>query len=281
MRGIDPSEFEALKAEVAALRSSVDGPVARPVAPRPRRRSRLHRALAAVTLTSLIVAMPVLVSASHQFTDVPTSNTFHTSINNLYGARLTGGCSTGKFCPGANVTRGQMAAFLNRSLGRAVSDAGYGSEYWAELDDLVAGEVTLKTGGGTGGTAYVWVHGDFSGWTDEPGICPCEIELYLSSSESLETSTSMYEMIGTESVQGYMNGAVSVSHLFAVPSGQSVTYYLNASIYSTLAPSPEIEFDSAFAYELTAMYLPFDWDGSNPTIDEVAPFAPSDHGRGD
>lgn len=281
MRAIDPSEFAALKAEVEALRQTVGTPHRSPVpASRPGVRSRLRRVATAGALTALLVAMPMLVSASHQFSDVPTSNTFHASIENLYGARLTGGCSAGKFCPADNVTRGQMAAFLNRSLGRAVGDSGVAVGWWSELADTVAGEVTLKTGGGTGGTAYVWVHGDFTAWTDEAGVCPCEIELYLTNSETLEASVSMYEMIGTESVEGYRDGAASVSYLFAVPSGMNVTYYLNAAIYPTLTPSPEIAFDTSFAYELTAMYLPFDWDGTNPTIPEVKPLAPAGHRGG-
>ena len=35
----------------------------------------------------------------------------------LAAAGVTGGCATGRFCPGAAVTRGQMAAFLHRGFG--------------------------------------------------------------------------------------------------------------------------------------------------------------------
>ena len=54
--------------------------------------------------------------ASHQFTDVPTSNTFHDDIDAIRDAGVTTGCGV-KYCPKDFVTREQMAAFLNR-LGR-------------------------------------------------------------------------------------------------------------------------------------------------------------------
>jgi hypothetical protein len=274
MQGIDPSEFAALKAEVAALRASADPGPQPAAAPPARRRSRLHRAIAAAALTSLLVAMPVLVSASHQFSDVATSNTFHTSISNLYGARLTGGCASGKFCPNDNVTRGQMAAFLNRSLGRAASDSGI--ESWVELEDFVFGQVTLKTGGASGGTAWVWVTGNVSAWTDENGICPCEIELYLYNETTGEYTVSVYEAIGSEAPAGYYEDSATISHLFAVPSGVDITYTLAGGVISQLAPSPENE--AAFSYDLTAMYLPFDWDGGNPDLPDIKTQGPQ--GRG-
>ena len=37
-------------------------------------------------------------------------------INRLASAGIAGGCATGRFCPAATVTRGQMAAFLYRAL---------------------------------------------------------------------------------------------------------------------------------------------------------------------
>lgn len=39
------------------------------------------------------------------------------SINRLAEAGITGGCASGRFCPGAPVTREQMAGFLHRAFG--------------------------------------------------------------------------------------------------------------------------------------------------------------------
>jgi hypothetical protein len=55
-----------------------------------------------------------LVLASHQFTDVPNSNPFHGDISAIADAGVTSGCGGGKFCPDRNVTRAEMAAFMNR-----------------------------------------------------------------------------------------------------------------------------------------------------------------------
>lgn len=55
-----------------------------------------------------------------RFADVPRGSTFETVIAQLAGAGITKGCNpprNNRFCPDQPVTRGQMAAFLNRALG--------------------------------------------------------------------------------------------------------------------------------------------------------------------
>lgn len=69
-----------------------------------------------VLVTALIVA-PLTAIASHSFTDVPDSNTFHEDIAAIADAGVTFGCNpptNDEYCPNDNVTRGQMAAFMNR-----------------------------------------------------------------------------------------------------------------------------------------------------------------------
>lgn len=69
----------------------------------------------AVILLGVAVALvPAVVLASHQFSDVPTNHPFHADITALRNAGVTGGCSATSYCPDQPVTRGQMAAFLNR-----------------------------------------------------------------------------------------------------------------------------------------------------------------------
>jgi hypothetical protein len=77
------------------------------------RTTRVRAALIAITATILLAA-PVAVLASHQFADVPDSHPFHNDIDAIADAGVTGGCGGGNYCPSSNVTRGQMAAFLNR-----------------------------------------------------------------------------------------------------------------------------------------------------------------------
>lgn len=79
-------------------------------------RHQISRRLAiGVAVAALALGVPLGVLASHQFTDVPNSHPFHADIDALYDSGVTTtGCGGGKFCPDQYVTRGQMAAFLNR-----------------------------------------------------------------------------------------------------------------------------------------------------------------------
>lgn len=268
-------EIQAIRAELEGLRAQVDaaGSVGgRSWWARATARPRLVKRLTRVGLVALMLALPVMVSASHQFTDVPTSHTFHSAISRLYGARLTTGCSATRFCPGANVTRGQMAAFLNRGLGRAAGDAGFADDDWASLDGadpLI--DVDLLHGGGAGGTAHVLVTADVLAYTDEAGICPCELGIVLVNEDTGEESPPMFDIIsGAERapVDGtnprYFEASASVSYLFSVSSGVTNTYSVYARVTHTLSPSPENL--AAADFSIAAVYIPFGANGAAVTI---------------
>ncbi|MBL8228820.1 MAG: S-layer homology domain-containing protein [Bryobacterales bacterium] len=55
-------------------------------------------------------------STSPEFADVPSANLFYNHINVLRLWSISSGCSSTGYCPGDNVTRGQMAAFVIRSI---------------------------------------------------------------------------------------------------------------------------------------------------------------------
>jgi hypothetical protein len=77
-------------------------------------------------MVGAVVATPIAVYASHRFTDVPGSNTFHADIEWLKDNGITFGCNppaNTKYCPDDLVTRGQMAAFLKRLSEKKVVDA--------------------------------------------------------------------------------------------------------------------------------------------------------------
>jgi hypothetical protein len=68
-------------------------------------------------LVGALVATPLAVYASHTFDDVPDSNVFHNDIAWLEQSGVTTGCNpptNNLFCPGDDVTREQMAAFMHR-----------------------------------------------------------------------------------------------------------------------------------------------------------------------
>ena len=73
-----------------------------------------------------LVAAPIAVYASHNFTDVPGTNTFHSDIEWLAASGVTKGCNppaNTQFCPKDTVTRETLAAFLRRLSENKVVDA--------------------------------------------------------------------------------------------------------------------------------------------------------------
>jgi hypothetical protein len=81
-----------------------------------RLRKKWAKTALVVAVAALIVA-PLTAVATHNFNDVPNSNTFHNNIEWLSENDVTRGCnppSNSLFCPEDNVTREQMAAFMQR-----------------------------------------------------------------------------------------------------------------------------------------------------------------------
>jgi parallel beta-helix repeat (two copies) len=96
------------------------------------------------------------------FSDVPVDQWAAHSIHAIYEAGITGGCSVGplQYCPGATVTRAQMAIFLLRAIHGSSyapptvgSSTGFGdvqTTYWAAawIKQLVAEGITAGCGNG-------------------------------------------------------------------------------------------------------------------------------------
>jgi hypothetical protein len=61
--------------------------------------------------------VPTACSGDSGFADVPDSNLYCPWIRQLALDGITGGCGGGNYCPDAPVTRGSMAAFLQRTYG--------------------------------------------------------------------------------------------------------------------------------------------------------------------
>jgi hypothetical protein len=64
------------------------------------------------TFLSRAYALPA--AGNDYFTDDETS-THEANINRIAAAAITVGCTATTYCPNGLVTRGQMAAFLNRA----------------------------------------------------------------------------------------------------------------------------------------------------------------------
>lgn len=65
-------------------------------------------------LVGIAVAFPLGILAASSFTDVPPGHPFYYDVQAVADKGVTTGCGGGNYCPDANVTRGEMAAFMNR-----------------------------------------------------------------------------------------------------------------------------------------------------------------------
>ena len=112
---------------------------------------RISRRTLLMLILGVILAIPLGAWASHSFTDVPDTNTFHADIEWLAEEGITKGCNppvNDKFCPNDNVTRGQMAAFLVRAMGYTDNGGGDlfvdddGNTFENDIDKLGTAGVT-------------------------------------------------------------------------------------------------------------------------------------------
>ena len=91
-------------------------------------------------------ALSLPATSTDYFTDDATSS-FQGSINRLAAAGITGGCTATTFCPNAYVTRGQMAAFLDRALHLPATSTDYftddnTSSFQGSINRLAAAGIT-------------------------------------------------------------------------------------------------------------------------------------------
>jgi hypothetical protein len=80
------------------------------------------------------------------FTDVPRSSPFYKKIETLLHNGITSGCTPTEYCPGQNVSRGEMATFIARGI--------------------VGGDANLPIAGTVDGSAYNCTAGGVSLFTD-------------------------------------------------------------------------------------------------------------------
>ena len=68
----------------------------------------------AIALAAMVAIPTTYVMATDTFDDVPSSAFYHDQVTALVNAEITAGCGGFNYCPNSNVTRGQMAVFLDR-----------------------------------------------------------------------------------------------------------------------------------------------------------------------
>jgi hypothetical protein len=233
---------------------------------RPNLRASRRRVL--VALVAVALALPAAAYASHQFTDVPDGHTFHGDIGKAKGAGLTAGCTPSSFCPDANVSRGQMTAFLNRGLGRiARSDI---SASITSGTQQTGGTVTLRAGNPSGGTQIIYLIASVHATTTAAG-CPCELALNIRTSGGAGLGGVHYlDVPAPPAGDAISDENATVQAMIVVPTGVQQTFnFTIAQVYGT-------NVDIDIAGEFNALAVPFDGLGGNPvlplsTVDEPAP----------
>ncbi len=102
----------------------------------------------------------VSVGIGGSFVDVPSTSPFASVVERIYHSGVTAGCGTSPlvYCPGTNVTRAQMAVFLERGLHGATyeppaatglfADVPASSPFAAWIEQLYHDGVTGGCGGG-------------------------------------------------------------------------------------------------------------------------------------
>jgi hypothetical protein len=104
---------------------------------------------------------PPCVPGQEMFNDVLASSPFCPWIEELARRGITGGCGGGTYCPGASVTRAQMAVFLLRTLEgsgytpppcvpgqETFKDVPASSPFCPWIEELVRRGITSGCGGG-------------------------------------------------------------------------------------------------------------------------------------
>ena len=240
--------IEGLRRELDELAASIgrDGSarLATTTARGPRR--GFHRPIG-ITALLVTLVLPGVVLASHQFSDVPDSNTFHTSISNLKLAGITAGCGGGKYCPNDPVTRGQMAAFLGRGLGRAAMSIDGAPELGNTFGPVVSRTIR------TPGSGFVLATVAATAFTNDATVCPCEVRIRLDENDpDGETSDTTQTTVPVYGATGNVNAHLSETYVFTVQGAGSHSFaakmLANAGSFSVTAT-------------LTLLWVPFDENG--------------------
>ena len=192
--------------------------------------------------------LPGLAVASHIFADVPDAHTFHGNIANLANAGITSGCTPTTYCPDQAVTRGQMAAFLNRGLGR-IAEADFLVAKVGNDSDVVA-TMTIKPGISPAAIAgaNMFVRVEVTG-TLQPGVltgCPCSLGIsvtvnnnpvsaYATGASFSAAGYIPYSAVGVVEIEGAVDSTVSISVYaisgFVAETSVSVYGNVNAEIF--------------------------------------------------
>ncbi|MEJ2239885.1 MAG: S-layer homology domain-containing protein [Gemmatimonadales bacterium] len=227
-------------------------------------------------LVGAVVAVPIVVYASHQFTDVPDTNPFHADIDWLADAGVTKGCAPTEYCPKNNVTREQMAAFMRRLSGNdptvapSVNAGQLGGYTATELAPRAVWGATSNAPDGDQVDPNVWVlaapvnidapvdgtvivHGQVSGLNNglTREVITCSVRV---GGEGIATSIATADL----GVKGDFAATCNTSGAVNVPAGNDIKVELVVSGFGF-----EVVLLSA---TVQGVWYPFDGTGNEPFV---------------
>lgn len=217
----------------------------------------LRTVVAVAALTALLTSGAAF-AASETFSDVPEDHPFAEEIAAITEAGIMSGAPDGTFSPDEDVTRGSMAAFLSRGLGRAAADSGTASATEDRVEHPVA-EVQIRAGAaGSQAGGYVVVTGNVNG-SFLAADCPCHVRSeLLDVTANTERAANIQSMGNTPTLVTAGFASVTSTWVFPIAGGQTKTFRLNGSSYVEGASTGEL------SGQLTAVYVPFDGLGNGP-----------------
>jgi hypothetical protein len=236
--------------------------------PQPSRVSRVRGAVVAV-FAAMVLALPLGVLASHQFGDVPNSNIFHGDVDALVDAGVTAGCGGGNYCPNQAVTRGQMAAFMNRlgalapgkvpvvnadrldgyhangivRTSRAVGDDII-TPLTTSFASIASVDITVPSAG------FVIVNGGATLVSAPGSTCPCTAMMQLRNVDNAAVSPTQLEEV--EATLSY--ASLATNYVFPVNAAGTWTFSADFAHYTT--PGGTGPF-GPFNTSLVATFVPF------------------------
>jgi hypothetical protein len=212
----------------------------------------------AFTAGGLLVA-PVVVLASHQFTDVPTGNLFHKEIGVVADAGIAQGFGDGTYKPLNAVTRQAMAAFLERSVGRAGSDTDANDLGTSSgITQAAIANVSVNAGAaGTLNTGFVVLIGSVTARTQYPVDCPCLIKVYIAQDGEIVASDVELDVSSMVDESGQSYATASIETVVPINGDESRAFQLVVTLSDADAFSVEVN------GTLTALYVPLAPDGDD------------------
>jgi hypothetical protein len=201
---------------------------------------------------ALCLGAPAFAVVQGSFTDVPPSAFYYNAVEAIYRAGITSGCAMGLYCPDNAVTRGQMAVFMQRGLGRILYNRNNVAGILPPDRSYVAlAQVVVDTtDSAPGQKVLVKLDGTLTAKTvpGYVGCNPCEIKYYISDGNFLDNGGNTISLYYGASSSGAATWALEV------PTGQRRVFKLVAHIESTAnASSTYVEARGA----LTAIAAPF------------------------